>query len=487
MRIKQFCAVALALLLAVGILNGCSKEKVTAESLLQDAADHTKEKSSVSMQLTMDFDMSMEDPESGATYDAATTIEADMGVVKEPLSMQADAVISSAFDGEMSEEKATIYAIPAEEEGKVLLYTRAQMEEEGDFWYKETVEKNTYETVEHNAKLPEIFVENEDISFTLREETEKYEEQDVYVLEGKVTGTTLKNLAGALDTVGDVLGVSGNDAILTSEANVEYRIYKKDHMPASVVIDMTEMVKTMMVDYGIAIEKSELNIVFKEFDAIEEIKVPQEGLDNAFDIADMGGDLSDEDMEIEWEEGEDEEAVEQEDVIIDTTDTTETLKVSSIEDPGAMNEWVGCYALASDGQYYQIGVRITDIKRGADAQDVVQAYFEDREEPAFEEEPKEPLEFAAISYEVYIPKDFPDEEFAGIEMYVIDQDGNYLSSEEYEFTDMFWIEPAVTEELYAAPGAYGKGVGLCTMEKDREAFCVEIGDSWYHEGYILVE
>ena len=483
---KRAAALLIASFLMIGVLAACGKNKETAETLLTEASENTKKTSSADLKITMDIDMTLEDPDSEDRFEASTSFQTDMSIVKEPLAMQADAVIRSAYAEEESEESARFYAVPAEEKDKITLYTGSEMEDEGLFWYKETVETGTLSTIEHNANLPTIFAESEDVSFELRKKAETTEEgQKVYVLDGKVTGETLKKLVGALDFIGDVLGVGGDSRILTSEAAVIYRIDQKTHMPVDAVIDMTEVVKPLMVDYGIEIKKTELTVLFSGFDTLEEIQVPEDAVENAFDLEEMSGDMNDEDMIVEWDD-EEEELVQEEDVLIDTEDASESLKESSLEDPGAMNEWISAYALAVDGQYYQIGFRILGVQRGDATKETVEAYLKENDEPVFSDAMDDRLEFATIEYEVYIPTDFPDPDFAGIEMYIIGEDGAYLSSEEYEYTDMFWIEPIHFEDLAVGPGQYGKGIGLCTMEKDRDTFFVEVGDSWYHEGYVRV-
>ncbi|MCR5005159.1 MAG: hypothetical protein K6A77_04565 [Clostridiales bacterium] len=485
MKIKRASAWLIVWFLAISCLNGCGKNNETAESLLTKASENTKDAASVTLQLTMDIDMTMEDPDSEEAFEASTSFQANMDIVKEPLSMEADAMIRSAFESDVTEENAAIYAVPAEEEGKIVLYTGSAMEEEGLFWYKETVESETLSTIEHNADLPTIFAETKDITFELRKKTETIEDQQkVYVLDGKVTGETLKKLVGAMDFMGDVLGVGEDSRILTSEATVVYRIDQETRMPVDAVIDLTEVVKPLMVDYGIEIKKTELNVVFSRFDTKQEIQVPEDALQNAFDLEDMSGDINGEDMTVELDDEGEEDM--QEDVLVDTEDTAESLKETSLEEPGAMNEWISAYALAADGQYYQIGFRITGLQRGDATKDAVESYLQENEEPVFSETLNDKLEYATVEYEVYIPTDFPDPEFAGIEMYIIGEDGAYLSSDEYEFTDMFWIVPVNFDEVTIGPGQYGKGLGLCTLEKDLSTFCVEVGDSWYHEGYIRV-
>ncbi|MBR2262762.1 MAG: hypothetical protein IJ917_00205, partial [Firmicutes bacterium] len=337
---KRAAALLIASFLMIGVLAACGKNKETAETLLTEASENTKKTSSADLKITMDIDMTLEDPDSEDRFEASTSFQTDMNIVKEPLAMQADAVIRSAYAEEDSEESASFYAVPAEEKDKITLYTGSEMEDEGFFWYKETVETGTLSTIEHNANLPTIFAESEDVSFELRKKTETTEEgQKVYVLDGKVTGETLKKLVGALDFIGDVLGVGGDSRILTSEAAVIYRIDQKTHMPVDAVIDMTEVVKPLMVDYGIEIKKTELTVLFSGFDTLEEIQVPEDAVENAFDLEEMSGDMDDEDMIVEWDD-EEEELVQEEDVLIDTEDASESLKESSLEDPGAMNEWI---------------------------------------------------------------------------------------------------------------------------------------------------
>ena len=118
------------------------------------------------------------------------------------------------------------------------------------------------------------------------------------------------------------------------------------------------------------------------------------------------------------------------------------LKDISIDDSEMIIKWRNDISVK---KYfiYQDDISIEDqtrwIKEMVNTGKVIQSiiYLKENDEPVFSDAMDDRLEFATIEYEVYIPTDFPDPDFAGIEMYIIGEDGAYLSSEEYEYPDKF--------------------------------------------------
>ena len=96
MKMKRAAALLIASFLMIGVLAACGKNKETAETLLTEASENTKKTSSADLKITMDIDMTLEDPDSEDRFEASTSFQTDMSIVKEPLAMQADAVIRSA-------------------------------------------------------------------------------------------------------------------------------------------------------------------------------------------------------------------------------------------------------------------------------------------------------------------------------------------------------------------------------------------------------
>lgn len=454
---KKFGVMLLAALLCMLSLSGCG-DKVTAKGIMYKVQENTKDAKSMSanvvMNMKMNYDMAqMTGSEEDSVVSATIVLDMDMDLLVDPLSMYMDMVMSYEAEGETQDMAYEMYGVPGENENEFVLYTGADEE-----WYTETTDLSEYSDMEEQINLAVNLTDDDDVEYELAEETEKIGDKEVYVLNGSIKGETLQELMSSMENLESVLGTEID--LSNAEATLKYAVYKDTFMPAAMELDLSSFVSGLLNDTGITFDELTMVYTFKSFDTVTEITVPEE---------------------VKAAVAADEEPAE--DVLISTTDTTMDMTAAAVDAPAAIGEWVSTYTMLEDGTYFQIGVRVTDVERGEAAQkmaDELNALYE------IEEDLNENLEYCLVEYEVYVPTDYPDAAFNGVEMYVTDTDGTYFETD-YEYDDMYWVQVVDDTELYAEPGNTAKGIGIYTMEKNRSEYLFEIGDSWFNESYVAIQ
>ena len=157
-----------------------------------------------------------------------------------------------------------------------------------------------------------------------------------------------------------------------------------------------------------------------------------------------------------------------------------------VDAPAAVGDWFTTYCMLEDGTYFQVAARIVDVSFGEEVKTEAETYLAGSEDAMLPATLSEGLEYGKVTAEVYVPTDFPEESFAGVEMYLTDEAGTYFNNDDYEFTDLFWIEMMEADAIQAAPGETVEMKGIFTIQPETTAFRIEVGDSWGNESYAAM-
>ena len=466
---KRYFISGLISMMLILVMSGCQK-KVTPESLLQQVKKNVEGSTGIDVSMSMELRAEADEADE-ASYDEDLTMRYDVKASHEPEIFYIDEQLTGHVGGETLEDTHIyLYGLLEEPEGTIWYG-------DGEDWSVKTGSEKEITSVTDLIDLPGKLASGDDMELTIQKEEEN---QEFYVLSGTVTGAMLERMANAVDSVGEIFGgaMFVGTGLYDFKVPITIRIDRETKQFASITLDMTEAINTWE-------EESDFSYVgirfdFHAFQLEEPLAVPDEVKENAFD----------EEAYVEEDPSEDSEPVELtpgEDELTQTEDRTMGLKETTVEAPAEMNEWASTYTLLTDGTYHEVSVQVTGVIRGKEAAEQAKAYFEKGPQTMFDYELPETLEYGFVTYEVYIPDDFPEDTYLGMEMYLTAPDGEYLNNDAYSFTDQFWIEQTDPDALAVGPGQTAKGVGLFTIEKDRTEYMIQIGDSWYHEAYIRIQ
>ena len=457
---KKILVLLLMLVVCITSFTGC-KEKVTAESIMLKVGMNTKDAKSMSANMVMNMDMAYD--MEGVTGAIAMVMDMDMDIQLEPMSMYMNMAMTMNADGMTEEQISETYITPGENEDEVIVYTGME-----DMWYKEVGSTSEYMDMSDQFTLAASMGDNEGVTFELAEETTTVNGKEAYVLEGTMKGELLQEMLSSLKDMEALLGTEVD--LTNAEATMNYLVYKENFMPAEMNLDISEFMAGLLSESGITFETVKLKYVFESFDQTT-VTVPEEVVSGAIEGSAEDGTMTGEDVPAE-------------DVLIDSTDSNMAMAAVKPETPIAMNEWGSTYTLLEDGTYFQVAARIVGVERG-EAVDALVKSINDTAGSEILGELHENLEYCLVGYEVYVPMDYPDETFMGVELYLTDTEGLYFETE-YEFDDMYWVEVVDDTNMHVGPGETAQIVGIYTMEKDRTEYLFEIGDSWFNEVYVAI-
>ena len=185
-------------------LTGCTS-KMTAEKLVNEVITASQEKAATEVTSEMAFDMSM--TAEGVSMDIELEVISDSQVSYDPYVSYSDTALKMSIAGQETNTNTEIYS--SLEDGMITNYTYV---EATDTWTKEEVEMDD-ETTDALLSNMTGFSDMKDIAFTLDEETQTVDNQEVYVLSGILTG----------DMINDTLSQLGNfESLLGTEENIEF-------------------------------------------------------------------------------------------------------------------------------------------------------------------------------------------------------------------------------------------------------------------------
>jgi transcription elongation factor Elf1 len=258
-----------ACMLVAGILSGCG-EKVTTESLLKDINENYKQAESFKGDLKVDVDLEIE--ESGVSMNMGMGMDGSIEMTNSPAAMHMDGNLNAELMGiKMAFE---MYSI--EENEKVDVYTKI-----ADQWTKteQNIEKSKDTEKSKEIDFEDLF----DEGLTLSDKTEKMDDEEVYVLEGKLNGKEMEKQIASLQE--EVKEIFKDVDFEKMDIPMTLKVYKDSKLPASVEMDMNSFVSEIFKLMGeeelgsMTAKTCLLTMTFKEYNTVEAIEVPKEALD----------------------------------------------------------------------------------------------------------------------------------------------------------------------------------------------------------------
>lgn len=276
MKWKKMLAAAAAMTLFVSGCGGSTMDTAEMEALLSQAKTTMAAVESMAAEMTMEMDMDM----NGEPME--TTTVASIRSQQNPLRMAMD--MSMVMSDGTEIDQMQMYAL--EEDGHLKTYMST-----ADLWYAETMEMG--ELSQYNAEENlDLYLDN--ITETTAGREEEIDGTKTTKISGVITGDAMEEaIAGSgLTASAQSLGIS--------EEMMAAMYEELDDLPISLWIDgegyvrkyemdMTEMMQKIMAesmkamgaseeDLPVKIEKTVISMVCSEFNAIEEIEIPEEAL-----------------------------------------------------------------------------------------------------------------------------------------------------------------------------------------------------------------
>lgn len=264
MRKKLCWVLAGTMLLSAVIFGGCGtkKEKLTAESILEQVNENMDNIQSVSGDMAMNVDMKIS--ESGLGMNMSMGMDCDLEMTMEPEIVHMAGKLNLSLLGlSMDMESYTVT-----EGDKKTNYTKMN-----NVWEK------SEEDAEDEAGVGELFDELSSASeLTLQKETEKIDDKEVYVLTAGVSGESLNSFMGSVESMAEDAGELDLSGV---EADVTLRVYKDEMLPAAVSVEISDAGGVVESDgTKMEIHSLSLELNYSEFDTIESIEIPEEALNS---------------------------------------------------------------------------------------------------------------------------------------------------------------------------------------------------------------
>lgn len=267
---------------------GC-KKKATPEHLFQDMAKNGEKIESISGKLKANMEFSVEGQTAGIKMDF------DLASTEKPEAFQMEGKISMNIAGTDVSMDMSNYQL--EEDGETVSYMYAN-----EMWVKETIDGEEEETA-LSADMVERLTEQSK-AFALSEELVTVNEKECFELKGDIGGKFAADMVGEdmLETFGMGGAVSEED-IEDLEIPCTIAVYKESILPASISIDMKDVVtKAMEEAGGMEIQELNLELNFDEYNKVKEIKLPKDAKEQAVDAGGSLSGLLEGDMEEDIEE-----------------------------------------------------------------------------------------------------------------------------------------------------------------------------------------
>lgn len=259
---------AAVVLLAAATLSGCG-EKVTAEGLMQEAAEKMAEVKS--MKGVYDMDMTMGVSQSGISMDVDVSANMDFESTAEPSAMHCNMVMDMGMLGLSVETEMYVMM----EEDQAVSYVCM-----GDQWMKQSAAMpDTASDTGMVLNLDTLFGEN--AALTLLDETEEENGKEVYVITGTVSAEDIdmeqfNEIMGSTGAAGlDDLGLD----LSGLQMDVALRLYTDSRLPASVSMKSSgdgEVFTMEMEGVETTLDSLSYELKIEEYDTVDEIVLPEE-------------------------------------------------------------------------------------------------------------------------------------------------------------------------------------------------------------------
>lgn len=263
-RTKKLLAIGMAAIMTAGLAVGCGK-KATPENLLTDMGKNLAGIESAVMKLEVGAKMT----------DGTDTIGFEMGLDMESVLKTKDSHAKGKVNLEMMGTSigTEIEMYNVKEDDKYVTYMMA-----ADEWSKEEIDAEDIDsasTTEDFEKMAEDIAKHAD-AFTLSEEKTEVDGKKCFELKGEIDGGEVSDLMEN-DMMGE-LSSAGMDSDMLADMKIPctIAIYEKEILPAKISLDMKSAMKELAEESGVEISEFYLDLIYVDFDSVDEIKVPEE-------------------------------------------------------------------------------------------------------------------------------------------------------------------------------------------------------------------
>lgn len=278
--LKRILAVSLVVVMTLCLTTGC-KKKATPENLLSDMKKNMDKIESFAGNLKMAVSMS------DGTTTLAANIDMDMESTQKPEAAHINGSIGINMSGTNINTDIEMYQVKEDKEDVVYVKVMEQ-------WAKTTGEDGeSFADAEELKDLGNL-AEN----FTLKKELSEVEGETCFELTGEIKGDDLKDIMNEdlLNSMG-VGEIVNLDKMEDAKIPCTIDIYKESILPARMYIDMSGVMEKLLEDTEAvpAIEEYYMEIIYKDYDSIDEIKVPDDVKKTAVESdSDLQDELEDE-------------------------------------------------------------------------------------------------------------------------------------------------------------------------------------------------
>lgn len=302
---KKIVAVALCLVMVIGLMTGCQKG-MDVETLIQKMDEAMKTVTAQSAEVEMDLDMKITTTgvsmNMGMDMDMGIRAKSDFSAAYVDMTMAMEAL------GQTEETSMEMYA--ATEDGAMVSYVH---ESTTDTWVK-SVEENFSESMGELMGMEQTMTEMPKEMLSLAKKQETVNDRKCYVLTAEMKGEVFQEYMGEYmeQMMTQISGAEEMDqesqAAMESMADMDwstlsakavYYVDAETFLPLEMTVEvqgmgetMSAMVETMMgalaagEDVEFSLEVSTFQIVMKNMAYNEDVEipaVPQEAIDNAID------------------------------------------------------------------------------------------------------------------------------------------------------------------------------------------------------------
>ncbi|MBQ3104783.1 MAG: hypothetical protein IJC59_02850 [Lachnospiraceae bacterium] len=261
---RRIAVLLAAAMLLTASLTGCG-EKVTAESLMEEAQEKFENVKSYRGSMDMDMVMTMKEESLGMNMELGLVMDAEYSGTTDPEIVHMKGTLGMDLMG-LSMDLESYSAVEGD---KLISYTNT-----AGTWTK------TEEPYSEEGMQDMTLSLMEGMDMTLAEETEMLGDREVYVLTYTVSGDTMQEVMDSMDMMQELMDSMEGFDLSQLTMDVTMKIYKDSRLPAASVVSMSTTGEGMSLDgVTVGFEKVELIMSYDEYDTIDSITIPEEALE----------------------------------------------------------------------------------------------------------------------------------------------------------------------------------------------------------------
>lgn len=246
---------------------GCGK-KATPENLLADVNKNIKEIKSVSANMNVTAEMSVDSKTAGIVMDM------DIDSTRKPAATHMKGSLSFKADGSDMSTDVEVYAVEEDDELAAYTYTRGEWSRTGSDNVDNALDENVFKAISKAHA-----------SFEKKDKLVEVNGRDCFELEGKVKGKVLNAVIGegmlnSFDPSGSMID---EEELGKKTIPCTIDIYKDKVLPARIHVDLKKVAEEIYADVYDKLEVKDyyVEINYLGYDEVEKIKVPKEAREAA--------------------------------------------------------------------------------------------------------------------------------------------------------------------------------------------------------------